>query len=152
MLYSYQMLFSSSHYEWVHCNSLLFQVFLIYWLFLVFIRSFACPYQTLASSVYLYMYTLGEGSVNNKTMRWKWSHFFEYCNSWPHVQSFRSRTFWPTALEWKLSPRRTKSFTNWKFAYEFLHSRHNCHSTETNISQKKLLNFYITFCPRKMGL
>lgn len=108
--------------------------FFIYWLFLVFIRTFACPYQTLAASVYLYMYTLGEGSVDNKNMCWKWSHFFEYCNSWPHVQRFGSRTFWPTALEKKLSPRWIKSFPNWKFAYDFLHRRRNCHSTETNIS------------------
>lgn len=116
------MLFSSYYYEQV-CSlsflSLLFKIFSIFCLFLVLIRSFACPYLTLASSLYLYMYTLGKDSVNNKNMDCKGSHFFEYWNCWPHVQHFRSRASWLTALEQKVSPRWARGFTNWKFAFEF---------------------------------
>lgn len=152
MLYNYQMLFSCSYYEQAS-DSLLLKIFKIYWLFLVFVRSSACPNQTLASSLYLYMYTLGKGSVNSKNVGWKWSHFFEYWNSWPHVQRFRSRTSWLTALEQKLSPRWTRSFTNWKFAFEFFTQKTQVlFIWNQYIIEKKLLNFYITFCPRKMGL
>lgn len=61
------MLFSSSYYEQAHCDSLLFKIFSIYWLFLILIWYFACPYQTLDSSLYLCVYTPGKGSVNKKT-------------------------------------------------------------------------------------